>query len=314
MKIVFAGTPSFAVAPLKRLVESGANIVGVITQTDKPVGREGKLTPSPVKRYALSVGLPVYQFEKIRASAEEVKKLSADIIITCAYGQILSEEILAAPGWGVYNLHASLLPRYRGASPIQSAILNGDAFTGITVMKTDIGIDTGDILLAKRIGIGEDETGGSLTERLSCLAADCAVEAVKLIEESDGRPQLMLQDNSAATYTKKITRELSRVSFEENGRDIVNKIRALNPAPTAYAVLGGIPVGLYRAEVCPLPEGAEGAKCGEVLSEKPKQGLIVRCLDGAVKIDELKFAGGKIISGVDALNGRRLSRGDFFEN
>jgi len=314
MKIVYAGTPSFAVEPLKRLVSSGADIAGVITQTDKPVGRGGKIAFSPVKEYALSAGLPVYQFEKIRLSADEVKSIGADIMITCAYGQILSEEILSAFKWGVYNLHASLLPKYRGAAPIQAAILNGDEYTGITVMKTDIGLDTGDILLVKRLKIGERETAGELSQRLSLLAADCAEEAVKIIEEGGGSPQLMLQDDSAATLVKKIKREDARISFSLSGKDIVNKARALNPEPTAFALLGGTPVNIFSAEVCPLPEGAENAPCGEVLSEKSKQGLIVRCSSGAVKLCEIQLSGGRRMSGADALNGRKVRKGDRFEN
>jgi len=313
VKIVYAGTPSFAVEPLKRLVESGAQIVGVITQIDKPVGRKGIITPSPVKEYALSAGLPVYQFAKIRASVAEVQAIGADIMITCAYGQILSGEILSSFKWGVYNLHASLLPKYRGASPIQSAILNGDSFTGVTVMKTDIGVDTGDILLAKRIAIGERETCGELTCRLSLLAADCAVEAVKIIEEDGGNPQLMLQDSSAATSTKKITDELAKISFADDGKNIVNKARAMNPSPAAYAVLNGARVNIFSAEVCPAPDGCENASYGEVLSEKSKQGLIVKCGGGAVKLTEIQLSGGKKISGADALNGRKIRRGDCFE-
>lgn len=314
MKIIYAGTPSFAVEPLRRLVKSGADIAGVITQTDKPAGRSGKITFSPVKEYALSVGLPVYQFEKIRLSLEEVKNIGADIMITCAYGQILSEEILSAFKWGVYNLHASLLPKYRGAAPIQAAILNGEEYTGITVMKTDIGLDTGDILLVKRLKIGEKETAGELSERLSLLAADCAEEAVKIIEENFGSPQLMLQDGGAATLVKKIKREDAKISFSCGGKEIVNKIRALNPEPTAYAVLNGAPVNIFSAEVCPLPEGKENSPCGEVLSEKSKQGLIVKCLSGAVKLDEIQLPGGKRISGADALNGRKIRKGDRFDD
>lgn len=314
MKIVYAGTPSFAVEPLKRLIESGAEIVGVITQTDKPTGRSGKITPSPVKECALKAGLPVYQFGKIRLSVNEVKALNADLMITCAYGQILSEDVLSAFKWGVYNLHASLLPRYRGAAPIQAAILNGDEYTGVTVMKTETGLDTGDILLAKRLKIGETETAGELSARLSSLAAECAIEAVKIIEENGGAPQLMLQDNCAATLVKKIKREDAEVSFDMPPKNIVNKIRALNPEPTAYAYLNGSPVNLYSAEECPVPEGRENSPCGEVVSEKAKQGLIVKCLDGTVRLNKIQLAGGKIISGADALNGRKIRGGDRFND
>ena len=183
MKIVYLGTPNFAVAPLMRLIESKKNnIVAVVTNNDKPVGRKGIITPPPVKVLAQKYNIPVYQYDKIRVEGvEDLKNLKPDIMITCAFGQILSKEILDIPRFGVMNIHASLLPKYRGASPIHYAILNGETETGITIMKTDVGIDTGDILISEKIKIGDAETCGELFDRLSNLGADLIEKALDLI-------------------------------------------------------------------------------------------------------------------------------------
>ena len=182
MKIVFAGSPEFAVPVLEKLVESGKNVVAVITQPDKPKGRKRELSPTPVKVAALGLGLPVYDFPKIRNEVATLQSLGADIMITCAYGQILTREVLDCFKGGVWNIHASLLPKFRGASPISSAILAGETHTGVTVMKTELSLDTGDMLLVKRCEIG-DMTCGELTQKLSELGADAAVEAVGLLEK-----------------------------------------------------------------------------------------------------------------------------------
>ena len=191
MRIVFLGTPDFSVEPLKRIVEnSNHQVVAVVCNKDKPVGRKKILTPPPVKAYALSKGIPVFQYDKIRLEGvNDVKNLNPDLMITCAFGQILSKEILDIPLKGVINIHASLLPKYRGASPIHYAILNGEKTTGITIMKTDVGIDTGDVMFSKEIQILENETCGQLFERLSVLGAECIIDALNLM------------DNDRATFT-----------------------------------------------------------------------------------------------------------------
>lgn len=309
MKILYAGTPSFAVAPLKQLVEAGYSVVGVVTQTDKPQGRKGIITPSPVKTYATEKEIPVYQYDKIRLHADEVKTIGADVMVTCAYGQILTQEILDAFPKGVWNIHASLLPRYRGAAPIQWCVLNGEEYTGVTIMKTDIGLDTGDILLVKRLKIGESETSGELAARLSALGAEAIVEAMPLIER--GAQDLLLQDSSQAFTVKKITREQAKLDFSLSAREIVNKVRGMNPEPIAYALLNGAPVNVFQAEV--YSESAN-EPFGTVVSDSPKKGLILSCGNGeTIKILEAQMPGGKRMKGSDLLNGRKITKGQRFD-
>ncbi len=308
MRIVYAGTPDFAVEPLKRLISEGLNVVGVITQTDKPQGRKGIITPSPVKVCALENNIPVYQFEKIRNDVEALKNINADIMVTCAYGQILTQEVLDCFKRGVWNIHASLLPKYRGAAPIQWSILNGDEYTGVTIMKTELGLDTGGMLLVKRLKIEDGENAGELSQRLSVLSADAIIEALKLIEEGD--TQLLLQDEAQATVVKKITKEQAKISFDDTAENIVNKIRAMNPSPVAFACLEGKSVNLYKAEVFSCEDNGEN---GEVLYDSPKKGLVVKCCGGAVKILELQLPGSKKMGGGDVLNGRKIAKGQRFE-
>lgn len=301
MKIVYAGSPEYAVKPLIALIDAGYEVSAVITQPDKPTGRKRVLTPTPVKQYATSKGIPVYDFVKIREHVEEVKALNADLLITCAYGQLLTDGVLKAFPMGVYNLHASLLPEFRGASPIQSAILAGKEYTGVTVMKTELALDSGDILLVKRCRI-DNKTYGELSEELSDLSAQAVVEAVQILEE--GTPSLLIQDEARATFCKKISKEDAKIDFSLPCNKVACVINAYSPSPSAFAYLGGSPVNLLKAEC------AEGkGECGEVISAD-KKGIVVACGEGAVKILKLQFAGGKAISCCDAVNGRRIKVGD----
>lgn len=304
MKIVYAGSPQYAVAPLKALIEAGKEIVAVITQPDKPTGRKKILTPTPVKSYALSLGIPVIDYPKIREHAEEVRALGADLMITCAYGQILTQDILGAFRLGVYNLHASLLPLFRGASPIQSAILSGCEYTGVTVMKTELALDCGGILLVKRVNIGS-KTAGELSEELSEVSAEAAVEAVNLVES--GQNQLLLQDEAKATYCKKISKADAKVDFSRDGEEVARLINAMSPSPAAYCSLSGNPVNLLKAVPC---EGT--GEAGEVLAAD-KKGIVVACGKGAVNILQLQFSGGKAICAADAVNGRKIKAGDHLD-
>ncbi|MGN0806732.1 MAG: methionyl-tRNA formyltransferase [Candidatus Coproplasma sp.] len=301
MKIAYAGTPQYAVAPLKALTEAGYEVVAVITQPDKPVGRKRILTPSPVKAFALERGIEVFDFERIRDNAEAVKAIGADLLITCAYGQLLTDPVLHAFPMGVYNLHASLLPLFRGASPIQSAILAGERCTGVTVMRTELKLDCGDILLVKRCEIG-DKTYGELSEELSALSAQAAVEAVEIL--SHGEPQLLLQDEAKATFCKKISKSDGKVDFTRSAREVANLINAFSPAPAAFCSLDNAPINLLKAVPC---EG-EG-EVGEVI-KADKGGIVVACGAGAVKILRLQFSGGKPLSAADAVNGRKIKAGD----
>ncbi len=311
MKIIFAGTPEFAVAPLQTIIEKGYNVVGVITQTDKPQGRKGVLTPPPVKTLAEKYAIPVLQPVKIRDEIESVKALGGDIMITCAYGQILTQEVLDLFPKGVWNIHAGLLPQYRGASPIQSCILAGETQTGVSVMKTELGLDSGDVLLVEKTQIGEKETCGELSSRLSFIGAQLIVNALKLLEL--GEYSLAPQDTENVRIVRKIGKEQAKIDFTKSAFEIVNLVRAMNPEPAAYSVVNGLKINVFAAEKCDLPQGEEGAAVGEVLSESPKKGLIVKCGDGAVKLLEVQAAGGKRMKGSDFLNGRKAQKGDVFE-
>ena len=304
MKIVYAGSPEYAVAPLKALLQSGKEVVAVITQPDKPVGRKGVITPTPVKQFALERGLPVYDFLKIREHEEEVRALGADLMITCAYGQLLSRGVLQAFPQGVYNLHASLLPLYRGASPVQSAILGGERYTGVTVMKTELELDSGGILMVKRVEIGA-RTCGELSEELSALSAQAAIEAVELLESGQG--ELLVQDEAKATYCKKIGKADAEIDFKKSGEEVANLINAMSPSPAAFAKLNGAMVNLLKAISC---EG-EGS-CGEVL-KADKNGVVIACGKGAVNVSRLQFPGGRPLTAADAANGRKIKAGDKFD-
>ena len=314
MKIVFAGTPDFAVAPLQQIIGAGFEVVGVITQTDKPQGRKGILTPPPVKVLAEKYSLPVLQPIKIRDEVESVKALGGDILITCAYGQILTQAVLDAFPMGVWNIHAGLLPQYRGASPIQSCILNGEEETGVSIMKTELGLDCGDVLLVEKTPVTETETYGELSERLSLLGAELIVKALRLLESGDYT--LTPQGEYGINVVRKINKEQALVNFSKAAKEIVNLVRGMNPSPVAYALLAGDKVNIYRAEKAVLTEEeqlvCDNAVCGEVLSDKPKRGLLVKCQDGAVKLLEVQAAGGKRISGGDFINGRKAQKGQVF--
>lgn len=304
MRIVYAGSPEYAVAPLKALIEAGHEVIAVLTQPDKPTGRKKLITPTPVKSFALSSGLPVYDFARVRDHEEELVSLGADVMFTCAYGQLLTDGILKIFPLGVYNLHASLLPKFRGASPIQAAILAGEEYTGVTVMKTELALDSGDILLVKRCKVG-GKTCGELSEELSQLSAIAAVEAAEILE--NGAPQLLLQDEAKATYCKKISKDDAKIDFSQSAQKVCNLINAMSPSPAAYASVNGGAVNLLKAVPC---DGS--GECGTVLSAD-KRGVLIACGEGAVSISLLQFAGGKILSAADAVNGRKIKAGDRFD-
>lgn len=307
MKIVFAGTPEFAVKPLVEMVASGFSVVGVITQEDKPQGRKGILTPPPVKAKAQELGLPVLQPKKIRDAVGEVKALGSDLLVTCAYGQILTQAVLDAFPMGVWNIHAGLLPAYRGASPIQSCILNGDKETGVSIMRTELGLDCGDVLVVEKTEILDGETYGELSDRLSALSAPLVVKALKMLES--GNYTLTPQGEEGVCIYRKIEKSQVKIDFTRSACEIVNLVRAANPAPVAYAACEGGAINVYRAEVAQVSEDYALAECGEVVCDIPKKGLLVRCGDGVVKLVEVQAAGGKRMQGSDFLNGKKIRKG-----
>ncbi len=303
MKIVFAGSPEYSVPALEALhAEHG--VAAVITQPDRPVGRKKVLTPTAVKVCAERLDIPVLDFGRIRDHADEVKALGGDILVTCAYGQILTQDILDCFPKGVWNLHASLLPEFRGASPIQSAIYAGKRYTGVTVMKTELALDSGDILLVKRCEVGE-KTYGELREELSALSARAAVEGVSLIMR--GQTQLLMQDESKVTYCKKIQKDDCKIDFKNSAADICRLIRAANPQPLAYCIHNGAILNILKA--CEIT--AEGDVGSVICADK--RGIAVKCGEGALLISELLPAGGKRMSASDFVNGRKIKAGDILD-
>ncbi|MCD8201724.1 MAG: methionyl-tRNA formyltransferase [Clostridia bacterium] len=304
MRIIYAGTPEYAVKPLEALRGAGYEIAAVVTAPDKPQGRRGIVTPPPVKLCAERFGLPVRQYEKISDNVDDLKAFGADLMVTCAYGQILSDEVLSAFPKGVWNLHASLLPKFRGASPIQSAILAGEEYTGVTVMKTERELDAGDILLVKRCEVG-DKTYGELEDELSELSALAVIEAMFFIEV--GVPQLLLQDKAKATFCKKIQKSDARLDFSLSAKSLCRLVNAMNPAPLAYCKAGGSVMNVYRAEECVCDEDVVP---GTVVKADRKEGIVVKCGEGGIKILTAQMSGGKPLPAKDLVNGRKIAAGD----
>ena len=303
MRIVFMGTPEFAVPSLEKLAGSGHEIAGVFTQPDRPRGRGNKLSPSPVKACAQQYGIPVFQPEKIRRDGvEDLRGLKPDLCVTAAFGQILSQEILDIPPLGNINVHASLLPRHRGSAPIAHAILQGDKTAGITTMMMDRGIDTGDMLLQAETEIGETETCGELTERLSRMGAELLEETLRRLEE--GTLERAPQDEAGMTYDPMLNKEMGTADFTLSAREMKGRINGLNPWPCVSVPFGEGRLKLLRAA---LAEGKGDP--GEVLAADAKSGLILACGEGAVRILELQAPGGKKMKAEDYLRGHGIPVG-----
>lgn len=306
MKVVFAGTPEFAVLPLLAIAEAGYEVSAVLTQPDRPQGRKGILTPSPVKETALARGIPVLQPERLKSDMGGLKAVNADLMVTCAYGQILTQEVLDLFPMGVWNIHASLLPAYRGAAPIARALIDGERETGVTIMKTELGLDTGDMLLSEKTPIYDSDTRDTLEERLSRISAGLILKALAMI----GRGELPLEKQGEGFTCKKVER--TEVDFSRPAREVSCLIRGLSPAPFAYARIGDMTLNFWFAEETDRFDADMPA--GTVLSASPKEGLIVKCGEGAVRITELQPAGGRRMSARDFLNGRKLKEGMRFEH
>lgn len=299
MRILFMGTPDFAVASLKRLVEDGHDVCGVFTQPDKPKNRGHKMAFSPVKEYALTVGIPVYQPVKLRdgEALRLVEELAPELIVVAAYGRILPEDILNTPPYGSINVHSSILPKYRGAAPINWAILNGDSVTGVTIMYMAKELDAGDVILCRETAIDPDEDAQMLTARLAALGADALAEAVERLH--DGTAVRLPQDHSAYTYAPMLDRSLSPLDFSKSARQLHDQVRGLIPWPCASMTLDGKNVKVYRTAV-----GGETALAAGKIAEAGKQGLAIACGDGRLlRILELQAEGGKRMAAADYLRG-----------
>lgn len=303
MNIVFMGTPDFAVPPLKAIVNHGHTVSAVLCQPDRPKGRGHKLTPPPVKEAALGYGIPVYQPDSVKTDEvlHLLKELNPDCIVVVAYGKLLPKAVLDLPRFGCVNIHASLLPKYRGAAPIQWAVLNGDAITGVTTMQMDVGMDTGDILLQKEFEIPENMTSGELFEALAPLGGPLILETLEGLEKGTLTP--VPQNHDAATHAPMLDRSLSDLDFSLPARVLHDRIRGLNPWPCAKIVTSD---GSFKVHASQILDKRSG-KIGEVLDDKQ---LIVCCGDGvALRLTEIQAEGARRMSDEDCLRGHPIAKG-----
>lgn len=327
LNIVFMGTPDFAKESLKAIYEAGYNILAVVTNPDKPKGRGMKLIPSPVKEYALEKNLKIYQPLKVRNNIEfldKIKNLKPDVICVVAYGKILPKELLDIPRLGCINVHGSLLPQYRGAAPIQWAVLNGDKETGITTMYMDVGMDTGDMVLKEKVEIGENETTGELWDRLSKIGANLLVKTLKQIEEGTA-PREKQGENF--TLAPMLSKEMAKINWDEmDAIKIKNLVRGLNPIMGAYSNLDGKKVKLWKVNVVSVndlikkfPELEEytyrikGLAPGTVLFSDEKNGLYINANGGIIEVLEIQGENAKKMSINDYLRGNKIQAGSIFE-
>ena len=306
MRLIFAGTPDFAVPCLEAVIAAGHEIVAVYTQPDRPAGRGRKLQAGPVKVCALGHGIDVFQPTSLVGEATRLAGLKPDAMIVVAYGLILPREILTIPKFGCINVHASLLPRWRGAAPIQRAIEAGDSETGVTIMHMDEGLDTGDMLLTARTAIDESDTGGSLHDRLAQLGAEALVSALAKLEAGELKPQP--QDDAHATYARKLEKSEGEIDWQQPAGSIARKIRAFDPWPGASCLWGGRRLRLRHARA---DDEATTQAPGTVIS-CGSNGIIVATGEGRLNILGLQLAGGKPQSARDFLNGHALQPGDRF--
>lgn len=299
MRIVFAGTPDFAATALKALLEAGYNLVGVYSQPDRPAGRGRKLMPSPVKQVALDAGIPVFQPVSLKPedAQQELAALKPDVMIVAAYGLILPKAVLDIPTHGCLNIHASLLPRWRGAAPIQRAIAAGDAETGITIMQMDEGLDTGDMLLKTSTPIHADDTGGSLHDRLADMGGKAIVEALVQLANSDLAPEP--QNDADANYAHKLSKEEGHIDWYRSAIEIERLIRAFNPWPGTFTDLGEQRIRIHKAKV--LEQGS--SKTPGIVLNRDRDGIEIACGTGTLKVTSVQLPGSKAQSISDLING-----------
>ena len=307
MNIVFMGTPDFAVESLKSLYEAGHNILAVVSQPDKPSGRGMKLVATPTKAYALEKGIKVYQPEKVRNNEEfinELKNLNPDVMVVVAYGKILPEAILEIPKYGCINVHGSLLPKYRGAAPIQWAIINGEPETGITTMYMDKGMDTGDMLLKATVQIEDDDTYGSLYEKLKTSGGELIVKTLEELQKGTLNREKQPENFSIAPM---IFKENCRIDWSKTAFEIRNLVRGVNPAPGAWTMLDDKVYKIWECEE--IEEPSFSKKCGTVLVAYRKEGLIISTGKGAIKVNVIQAPNSKKMNILDYLRGNSIEIG-----
>lgn len=304
MRAVFLGTPDFAVPSLRALVAAGHLVAGVFTQPDRPRDRGMRPQPSAVKQAALEMGLDVYEYERVKRpeGVAQMAALEPDVMVTAAFGQILSKKLLDIPRYGCVNVHASLLPKYRGPAPIQWAVINGETQTGVTTMLTDVGVDTGDILLQRKVSIGAEETAGELFTRLASLGADVLVETLELLKQ--GKITRVPQDHAAATHFPMLSKDSGRVDWTQSPEAVRNLVRGVNPWPGAWTGCPGGIMKIWRVEPAPF-----GGKPGVIIRVNMKDGLVVGAGGGAVRILDLQMQGKRRMASEDYICGCRLAEG-----
>ena len=312
MRIIFMGSPEYAIESLAALLNSKHQVIAVATQPDAPSGRGHKLAPSPIKKFAQSKGIPVLDYPKIsRDGIAEIKEMQPDLIITVAYGQILSGELISVPKYGVINAHASILPKFRGASPIQAAIAAGETETGITIVQTELGLDTGDIILIKKTEIGENETAGELANRLAKLSASAILSALELIENGKVRPKP--QNHEDASISTKLTKVDSIINWNKRAKQIKLQILSQNPSPISRSNIEGMQVKIYRAE---LAKGLENTNVKPGTIVKPssaKNGVFVQCGNGVLELKEVSIPNGKAMDAKNLMMSDKLKIGMCFD-
>lgn len=328
MRIIYMGTPDFAKESLEAIYNAGHEILAVVTNPDKPKGRGMKMMESPVKQYAVEKGLKIYQPEKVKNNTqfiEEMKELKPDVICVVAYGKILPKEILDIPSKGCINVHGSLLPKYRGAAPIQWAIINGEKTTGVTTMHMDIGMDTGDMILKEEVEIGENETTGELWTRLAKIGGKLLVETVDLIEKGEAPREKQNDKFSMAPMLKK---EMAQIDWEKRtAREIKNLVRGLNPIMGAYSTINGKKIKFWKVNVIEektlydmFPDLSEYSYKmreiipGTVLFSGDKNGLYIKAIDGIIEAVEVQAENSKKMHILEFLRGNNIQAGNVFEN
>ena len=306
MKTIFMGTPEFAVPSLEKVFEM-TDIAAIFTKEDKPNARGNKIIVSPVKQFGLDHNIEIIQPRKLKDSdlINKIKELAPDLIVVVAYGKIIPREIIDIPKYGIINVHSSLLPKYRGASPIHSAILNGDKETGVSIMYIEEELDSGDVILTESCEITETDTLGTLHDRLKILGAEALGKVLDLIET--GKVTAVPQDHSKATFVKPITKEEEKIDWNKRSEEVYNKIRGLNPFPGAYTTFKDTIVKIYETE---KDYGEYDGEFGEIVALKKKYGPVVKLKDGNLILKKVKLQGKKNQSGIDLLNGRVFQTGD----
>lgn len=307
MKVLFMGTPEFAKISLECLVKNEYNIAGVVTQPDKPAGRKMILTSSPVKEYASGENIPVYQPQSLKGEEffDLLRTINPDIIVVAAYGKIIPKNVLDFPKHGCVNVHGSLLPKYRGASPINAAIINGEKITGITTIYMDEGIDTGDMILKESTEIGENETFGEVYDRLAQIGGKLLIETLNQIK--NGTAKREKQPEIDATAVKKINNDTCEINWNLSAKEIHDKIRGLSPSPTAFTWLKGKKLKIYKSEIAGRAALGAPFKNGEIIAFD--KGIEIKAGNGIVKILELQLEGAKKMSAKDFINGKKIEKG-----